>query len=125
MSLIEEILSEIVTLQRELLTTLTIEEKNLMDKQPSYPPTFQSSIIEIGKKIRHHKLKLKKLLDGNKEEESVEHTTLKEQYESLDKKIKDIVKSNKKLRMKNPMLELFPEEKEEQKRRLLLEEDTR
>lgn len=124
MSGAEELLSEIIALQRELLSNLKLEEQSLLDKDAKLVSAFHGSSLEMKKKIRALKLKFKKSIDESLLTENVEYTTLKEQQESLDKKIKEMGKSNKKILSSHPTLTLLPEDKEDKKRHLLLEEDS-
>ena len=95
MSLIEEVMSDIIALQRELLSNLKLEEKSFLEKDINLTSSLQGIFLELKKKISSKKTKLKKIVSDSCEELSVEFLNLEEQQVSLDRKIRELVKSNK------------------------------
>ncbi len=125
MSSIEELFTEIIALQRELLSTLKLEEKYFIEGKQKQAETFQEEMFSLKKQIRTLRNSLKIAL-SNEKSDDVGQTSLQEQHETLKKKINELTKSNKKISQSPSPLTPQPEEKQEPKKpkHLLLEDET-
>ncbi len=122
MSHVESLLTELVFILRELLATLILEEKVLLSGDTKLAYSFQITQGDLKKKIRSLKIKMKKEV-CNEDDDEVQQATLLEQQESLERKIRELSKTNRQLFQSPSFPSLMPEPAKPQKR-VLLEGDS-
>ncbi len=125
MSNVENLLTELVSTLRELLASLILEEKMLLSGELKHASSFQMTQGDLKKKVRALKLKMKKMTCDVTDDE-VGQATLLEQQESLEKKIRELSKTNKSLFQSPIFPPLIPESQEtsKPKKKVLLEGDS-
>ena len=124
MSSLEEILSELICTLRELLAGLKLEEKSLLAGDLKMASTFTLGHQELKKKVQTLKTQLKKMSPQICPDD-LEKTTLIEQQLSLEKKIHQVTKANKKLTQNPSFTSLLtqPQEIPKTKKHLIVEDN--